>query len=167
MFKLQNGDEAPEVELTDVKGRPWKLSDHKGQMVVLHFCRGEYCPTTRGDFTYWDNFIHLFKKMNCEVAFLVNGGRLEHTAFAHDFRIRPPLLIDEDGAIGEAYGIYGVNSRELKRDDYKNYTAPSVYLIDSEGKVACFWLLSGPRGRPSPESLLGILAYAEHNNWKY
>jgi peroxiredoxin len=105
--------------------------------------------------------------MNCELVFLVNGGRAEHTKFARDFRIRPPLLIDEDGAVGNAYGFYGVNHNDLKRDDYKNYIAPAVYLIDAEGKVACFWILSGPRGRPSPETLLGILGYAQHNNWKY
>ena len=167
MFPLKNGDVAPEIELTDVNGQAWKLSDHRGKMVVLHFCRGEYCPTTRGEFAQWDNFSHLFKKQNCEIAFLVNGGREEHAKFAADFRLRPPLLIDEDGAIGEMYGVYGVNSRDMKRDDYKNYTAPTIYLIDAEGTVSCFWILSGPRGRPSPECLLGILTYAQHNHWKY
>src|SRR2546426_7014748 len=32
------------------------------------------------------------------------------------------------------------------------------------GKMACYWILSGPRGRPSPECLLGVLAYAEHRS---
>ncbi len=167
MFKLQNGDQAPEIALTDTKGQEWKLSDHRGKMVILHFCRGEYCPTTRGEFSYWDCFSHLFKKMNCELAFLVNGGREEHTRFAENHRLRPPILIDEDGAIGEAYGVYGVNNTDTWRPDYKNYVAPAVYLIDAQGLVSCFWILSGPRGRPSPECLLGILAYAEHNDWKY
>ena len=101
------------------------------------------------------------------MVFLTNGGREEHKKFVEDFRIRPPFLIDEDGAVGEAYGVYGVNAGDTKRDDYKNYVAPSLYLIDAEGMVSCFWILSGPRGRPSPETLLGILGYAEHNGWKY
>lgn len=105
--------------------------------------------------------------MNCEVVFIVNGGAEEHRRFRETFKIRPRILIDQEGKVGEAYHIYGVNQRELNRDDYKNYTAPAVYLIDAEGKVSCFWILSGPRGRPSPECLLGILAYAEHNNWRY
>lgn len=167
MAVLINGEAAPDFLLIDTKGEGWKLSDHKGKMVILHFCRGEYCPTTQGEFPYWSNFNHLFKKMNCELVFIVNGGREEHTKFHETFRLRPPLLIDEDGAVGEQYGVYGVNSRDMKRDDYKNYTAPSVVLIDTEGEVSCSWILSGPRGRPSPECLLGILAYAEHNDWKY
>ena len=105
--------------------------------------------------------------MNCEVVFLVNGGREEHRQFRDMFKIRNQILIDEDGAVAEAYGAYGVNQQELKRDDYKNYTAPSVYLIDAEGLVSCFWILSGPRGRPSPECILGILSLAQKNDWKY
>lgn len=102
--------------------------------------------------------------MNCEIAFLVNGGREQHREFAQAFKIRPPILIDEDGAVGEAYGLYQPNS---DGPGYKIYVAPAVYLIDTDGLVSCFWLLSGPRGRPSPDCMLGVLAYAEHNKWKY
>jgi peroxiredoxin Q/BCP len=167
MFNLLNGDIAPEIELVDVRGKPWKLSDYRGKMVCIHFCRGEYCPTTRGEFSLWDCFSHIFTKMNCELVFVVNGGRAEHARFVESHRIRPPLLIDQDGAVGTAYGVYGVNHNDTRGEDYRNYVAPAVYLIDAEGKVACFWILSGPRGRPSPECLLGVLAYAEHNGWKY
>jgi len=165
MFKLKNGDAAPEIELRDVLGNDFKLSDRLGKMVVLHFVRGEFCPTPRGEIAYWDNFAHIFAKMNCEIVFLANGGREEYKKYAEFMRLRSPILIDEDGAIGDAYGVYGVNTRV--NENLKTYMAPTVYLIDAEGAVSCFWILSGPRGRPSPESLLGILAYAQHNNWKY
>jgi len=165
MFKLMNGDAAPEIVLNDVFGKEWKLSDRRGKMVVLHFVRGEFCPTPRGEIAYWDNFAHIFAKMNCEIVFLANGGREEYKKYAENLRLRSPIIIDEDGAIGEAYGVYGVNTPV--RENYKTYMAPTVYLIDAEGEVSCFWILSGPRGRPSPESLLGILCYAQGNNWKY
>ena len=165
MFKLLNGDDAPEVELISVTGEPWKLSDRKGKMVVLHFVRGEFCPTPRGEIAYWDNFAHIFAKMNCEIVFLANGGREEYQKYAEFMRLRSPILIDQDGAIGEAYGVYGVNTPF--KENYNTYLAPSVYLIDADGQVACFWILSGPRGRPSPESILGILCYAKDNGWKY
>jgi peroxiredoxin len=42
MFKLMNGDPAPEIELTDTEGKTWRLSDRRGKLVVLHFCRGEF-----------------------------------------------------------------------------------------------------------------------------
>jgi peroxiredoxin len=42
MFALKNGDDAPEIALTSVQGNDWRLSNHRGKMVILHFCRGEY-----------------------------------------------------------------------------------------------------------------------------
>lgn len=167
MFKLSNGDAAPDFSLEDTQGRTWTLSDHKGKMVCLYFARGEYCPTTRGEFAHFNSFARLFPKMNCEFAFVVNGGREEHAKFTREFRMTLPILLDLDGSVAEQYGIYGVNHNDMKRDDYKNYIAPSVYLIDVEGEVSAFWLASAPRGVPSPECVLGILGYAEHNNGKY
>jgi peroxiredoxin Q/BCP len=165
MFKLHNGDIAPEIHLQSVTGEDWRLSDRRGKMVILHFVRGEFCPTPRGEIAYWDNFAHIFAKMNCELVFLANGGHEEYRKYAEFMRLRSPILIDEDGSVGETYGVYGVNTPV--RGDLKTYLAPTVYLIDADGEVSCFWILSGPRGRPSPESLLGILAYAQHNGWKY
>lgn len=167
MFKLHNGEAAPDFSLQSVTNQTWTLSDHVGKMVCLYFARGEYCPTTRGEFAHFNSFARLFPKMNCEFAFIVNGGREEHAKFAREFRMRIPILIDETGEIGEKYGVYGVNHDDLKRPDYKNYIAPAVYLMDVEGAVAAFWLASAPRGVPSPECILGILGYAEHNNGKY
>jgi peroxiredoxin len=102
--------------------------------------------------------------MNCDLVFLLNGGREQHKQFREAFKIRPRILIDDDGAVGDALSFYQVN---CEGSQYKYYMAPAVYVIDAEGKVSCFWILSGPRGRPGPECLLGILAYAEHNDWKY
>jgi peroxiredoxin len=42
MFKVMNGDPAPEIVLPDTAGNTWRLSDRRGKMVVLHFCRGEF-----------------------------------------------------------------------------------------------------------------------------
>ena len=103
--------------------------------------------------------------MNTELVFLVRGGREEHREFRERFKIRPRLLVDDDGAVGEMLEIYQPHC-QLK-DSYHYYMAPAVYLIDSNGKLACYWILSGPRGRPSAESLLGILAYAQQRDWTY
>lgn len=167
MFKLHNGDMAPDFSLTSATGQEWHLADFRGTMVCLYFARGEYCPTTRGEFAHFNSFARLYPKMNCEFAFVVNGGREEHAKFAREFRMRLPILIDPDGSVGEKYGVYGVNHDDLKRDDYRNYIAPSVYLIDGDGEINAFWLASAPRGVPSPECILGILGYAEHNGGKY
>jgi len=167
MFTLNNGDAAPSIILRSAQGEVWNLEEHRGRMVVLLFGRGVYCPTTRGDFCLWNSFNHIFGWMNADLAFIVNGGRDEHAQFAENNKIRPPILVDPDGAIGNAYGVFGVNHNDMQRDDYKNYIAPAVYLLDTEGTVNAFWLTSAPRGLPTPETLLGMLGYAQHYGWKY
>jgi peroxiredoxin len=164
MYPLKNGDPAPEIVLSNTHGERWRLRDHRGKMVLLLFGRGEYCPTGRAEIGRWSSYAGQFPKLNCEMVVIVNGGREQHARLAEALQLRIPILIDAGGAVGETYGIYGVNSQEA---DYPGYRAPSVYLLDAEGKVACCWRLTGPRGLPSPECLLGILAYAEHNGWKY
>lgn len=110
--------------------------------------------------------MHIMNRMNTELVFLVRDGREEHRLFRETFKVRPRILVDdEEGTVGHAYAIYQPDC-QLK-DSYKYYMAPAVYLIDAEGKLSCYWILSGPRGRPSPEALLGILAYAAHNDWTY
>jgi len=167
MFPFKNGDPASDFTLTSSIGNEWTLSSHLGKFVCLYFGRGEYCPTTRGEFSYFNSYGHIFKKMNCEFAFIMNGGRAEHEHYAIENRMRLPILIDEDGAVGTTYGVYGVNHNDKKRDDYKNYIAPACYLIDTFGEVCAFWIASAPRGLPGPECILGILAYGEHNGGRY
>jgi len=167
MFKLKNDDIAPDFTLPNCVGGQWTLAAQRPKMTCLYFARGEYCPTTRGEFADFNGFSRLFPKMNCSFAFIVNGGLEQHAKFAREFRMSLPILIDSDGEIGEKYGVYGVNHGDMRRDDYKNYIAPSVYVIDGEGTVNAFWIASAPRGLPSPEAILGILGYAEHNGGKY
>lgn len=103
--------------------------------------------------------------MNTELVFMVRGGREEHRVFREQFKIRPRILIDEDGSVGELLDVY--EPHNMLNDSYAYYMATSVYLIDSKGKMSCFWISSGPRGRPDPECLLGILALAKDQDWTY
>jgi len=109
--------------------------------------------------------MHIMNGMNTELVYMVRGGREEHRKFREQFKIRPRILIDEDGAVGEMLDIYDPHCQ--LPNSYLYYMASSVYLIDSKGEMSCYWISSGPRGRPSPETLLGILALAQHNDWTY
>jgi peroxiredoxin len=42
LFSLENGQPAPEIDLVDTHGERWRLSDRRGQMVIVHACRGEF-----------------------------------------------------------------------------------------------------------------------------
>ena len=42
MSSLMNGEPFPEIVLRDTDGEEWRLSDHRGKMVIIHACRGEF-----------------------------------------------------------------------------------------------------------------------------
>ena len=85
------------------------------------------------------------RKMNTELVFLIRDGREEHRQFRDTFKIKPPILIDEDGKVGEAYHIYQPHCR--LRDSYQYYMAPAVYLIDAAGDLSCCLLYTSPSPR--------------------
>lgn len=103
--------------------------------------------------------------MNTELVFMVRGGREEHRQFRETFKIKPRILVDDDGTVGDLLDVYDPHCQ--LREGYMYYMASGMYLIDSKGKMSCFWISSGPRGRPSAEALLGILALAKENDWTY
>ena len=109
--------------------------------------------------------MHILNGMNTELVYMLRGGREEHRLFREQFKIRPRILIDDDGKVGELLDVY--EPHQQLKDAYHYYMASSVYLIDSNGAMSCYWISSGPRGRPSPETLLGILALAKDNDWTY
>jgi peroxiredoxin len=42
MPTLVNGEPFPDIVLKDTDGEEWRLSDYRGQMVIIHACRGEF-----------------------------------------------------------------------------------------------------------------------------
>src|SRR3569833_593170 len=109
--------------------------------------------------------MHIINGMNTELVYMVRGGREEHRRFREQFKIRPRILVDDDGSVGEMLDVYEPNHQ--LPNSYMYYMASSVYLIVSRGKMCYYSILSGPRGRPSPEAILGILALAKDSDWTY
>jgi len=42
VIPLVNGEPAPDIDLLDTEGEPWRLRDFRGKMVIVHTCRGEF-----------------------------------------------------------------------------------------------------------------------------
>jgi thioredoxin-dependent peroxiredoxin len=111
MAKLSIGDIAPDFTLVGTDGnnhRDYRLSDYRGQPVVLVFYPADNSPVCTVQLgAYNDNFAEL-AGAGAQVLALSpqsleshDGFHKEHGPFAF------PLLADVDKAVGSTYGILG------------------------------------------------------------
>jgi peroxiredoxin Q/BCP len=122
---LQTGDQAPDFELPDQNGDPVKLSDLKGQTIVLYFYPRADTPgcTTQA----------------CGVrdrssVIGVSPDTVEAVKkFADKFDLGFTLLADADHAVAERYGTWVEKSMYGKK--YWG-VARATFIVDPDGKVA-------------------------------
>lgn len=122
------GQPAPAFSLKGIDGKTYSLADFKGKVVVLEWINPN-CPFSRR---------HAEEKTMTETAarhpdvvwLAVNSTSpsspnflrpAEHRAFDQEHGIAYPVLYDENGAVGRAYGAR---------------TTPHMFIIDRQGKVA-------------------------------
>lgn len=129
---VEVGQAAPEIEMTDVDGNPFKLSDHKGKIVVLEWTNHQ-CPYV---VKHYDsgNMQKVQKETRAmgdvEWVTIVSSaeGRQGHVSaeeakeiFMNAEADITTKLLDESGTVGQAYGAK---------------TTPHMFVIDAEGKIA-------------------------------
>lgn len=124
------GQDAPAIELTDTDGKTVKLSDFKGKIVVLEWFNPA-CPyilkhhtknTTMADtYNKFKDKGVVWLAINSGAAGKEGAGKEASAKAKTDWKMPFPVLIDESGKVGKAYGA-------------KN--TPAMYVIDANGKLA-------------------------------
>jgi peroxiredoxin len=127
--KLEIGKAAPAFELKDLDGKAVKLADFKGKVVVLEWFNPE-CPFVVRQHSEGPLKDAAAKATKDGVVWLAinssgpgkegNGVEKNKKAVA-DWKMEYPVLVDEDGTVGTAYGS-------------KN--TPTMYIIDAKGMLA-------------------------------
>jgi peroxiredoxin len=124
------GNPAPEFTLTDVQGKPHKLSDFKGKYVVLEWFNSE-CPFVQKHYES-GNMQALQKKYGEKgvVWLTINSTSTESSNYrspaqsqdiAKSWKMASAaLMLDADGKVGQVYGAR---------------TTPHMWVIDPSGKV--------------------------------
>ena len=125
MGRLQVGAEAPDFELEGTDGR-FKLSDHRGERVVLLFYPGDNTPVCTRQFCSYRDDADDMAALDATVVGISSQSLDSHADFAHKHGLNVPLLADEDGAVAKAYGA--------RRGPLG--TKRAVVIVDENGKVA-------------------------------
>lgn len=129
------GDLAPDFELPSndgESGRPgkkYKLSDLRGQVVVLAFYPEDFSPVCTKEHSCFVSDLRAFESAGALLFGVSVDSAWTHDAFARQLGVRYPLLSDfhPKGATAKAYGLYDETYGVAKR---------ATVIVDREGRVA-------------------------------
>jgi thioredoxin-dependent peroxiredoxin len=130
---IEQGQVAPDFELPDRDGRAVKLSDFRGQSVVVYF----YPKADTSGCTVQACGVRDHRDDYARAGAVVLGispdpvAKIKKFSEKHDLGF--PLLGDEDHAVGEAYGVW-VQKSMYGRTYMGNER--TTFVIDSDGRVA-------------------------------
>jgi peroxiredoxin len=144
---IEIGKPAPDFEASDIKGEQFKLSNHKGKIVVLEWTNHE-CPFVGKHYSS-GNMQETQKtamSKGAEWVTIVSSapGRQGHTDAAQAAKILEEAganptakILDESGEIGKLYGAR---------------TTPHMFVIDKQGNLAYAGAIDD-NSSPKPETI--------------
>jgi peroxiredoxin Q/BCP len=118
------GDPAPDFELPGTDGH-FRLSDHRGQRVVLLFYPGDNTAVCTKQFCSYRDNAEEFGALDATVVGISSQSVDSHESFSAEHGLNVPLLADEGGEVAKAYGAHAPVVG----------TKRAVIVVDGEGFV--------------------------------
>jgi peroxiredoxin Q/BCP len=135
-MSLEIGDKAPDFTLpTDGDGKI-KLSDLKGQKVVLYFYPKDDTPGCTKEACAFGEMFPRFKKMDATVIGISRDSLASHDKFKKKYKLPFTLASDSEGKVTEKYGVWVEKS--LYGRKYMGIER-ATFLIDEKGKIEQVW----------------------------
>jgi len=120
----QVGEDAPDFELPGTDG-PFRLSEHRGERVVLLFYPGDNTMVCTKQFCSYRDRADAFAALDATVVGISSQDLDSHKDFIEKNALTVPLLADVDKTVAKAYSAY---SSRLG-------TKRAVIVIDEQGVV--------------------------------
>jgi peroxiredoxin Q/BCP len=130
---LKVGQKAPDFTVLNDKGEKVKLSDFKGQKVVLYFYPKDDTPGCTKEACAFRDGIKEIKKRGAAVVGVSTDSVDSHKKFITKFDLNFPLLADTDKKMVEAYGTWKEKSMYGKK--YMGIER-TTFIIDEQGKIS-------------------------------
>ncbi|MBT2570435.1 TlpA disulfide reductase family protein [Planococcus sp. ISL-110] len=138
---LAKGELAPDFQLTTLEGEIVKLSDYKGQKVLLNFW-ATWCPPCRAEMPHMQTYFEEQAEDENVVILAVNlttedKGLEKIEDFVEEFGLEFAIPMDEEGDVGSTYQTVSI---------------PTSYMIDTKGRIQN--KVVGPMDLPMMEQLV-------------
>lgn len=140
---LEEGKTAPDFKLETLSGETVKLSDYRGQVVLINFW-ASWCPPCKAEMPHMEEFY----KENKEKQFTIlavnltnmDRGMDEIQSFVNDYGLTFPILLDQDGKTGTEYQAHAI---------------PTSYIVDQKGVI--IHKITGPMSKDMMNDMVSSL----------
>ena len=129
---IKEGDTAPDFSTRDAQGSPVKLSDYRGQNVVLYFYPKDDTPGCTKQACSFRDANTTYEQEGIKVLGVSLDDEQSHQAFAQKFNLPFTLLTDTEHSVADAYGVYG---EQTWGDKKFMGVSRKTFLIDKEGRI--------------------------------
>lgn len=149
MEALKVGVPAPEFELHSTPDQRVKLSDFRGQRVILVFYPADWSPVCGDQLALYNELRDEFARHKAMCIGVSVDGAWCHAAFREQRGYKLALLSDFEpkGAVARDYRVYR---------DKEGVSERALFVIDEEGVIR--WAYVSPIGiNPGADGILGAL----------
>ncbi len=146
---LTAGTPAPDFALNATPDQKLTLRELRGRPVILAFYPADWSPVCGDQMALYNEILSEFHEFGAEMVGISVDGVWCHAAFAHERKIRFPLLSDFEpkGAVSRLYGAY-------REGD--GYSERALFVLDREGIIR--WSYLSPVGvNPGADGILEAL----------
>jgi peroxiredoxin Q/BCP len=123
---------APEFSLADENGVNRSLSEFRGAPVVLYFYPKDDTPGCTTEACAFRDDYSVYRQAGVTILGVSPDSAKSHTKFKEKYNLPFTLLADEEHAVCELYGVWG-----LKKMMGREYTGVfrTTFVIDANGKI--------------------------------
>jgi len=136
MVVLQLGEQVPDFELPAAGGKKVKLSDYRGQYVVLYFYPKDMTASCTTQACNFRDYHPEFVRMNVAVIGVSTDPVNRHEKFADKYGLPFVLLSDADHQAAERYGVW--QQKKLYGREYMGIVR-STFVIGKDGELLKEW----------------------------
>jgi peroxiredoxin Q/BCP len=124
MAKLKVGDPAPDFELPGTGGKTYRLSDYRGQRLILAFYPGDFTAVCTRQFCSYRDQGERLDELGAAVLGISSQSVDSHERFVEEKSLNVPLLADEDKEVARTYGV--VAGPIVRR---------AIFVVDEDGVI--------------------------------
>lgn len=129
---IKEGRKAPDFKLPATDGTDIKLSELRGQPVVLYFYPRDNTPGCTREACAFQASMAQIKRTGATVLGVSPDSVASHEKFRKEHKLRFPLLADTDKKVAAKYGAWGEKVMYGKK---VTGMIRSTFVIDAEGTV--------------------------------